>query len=52
MSKRTKHYGRQTGGSSDKGLSPQHPYTGDGRTTRQPHDRVELDRPAPDPNQS
>lgn len=42
MTKRTKHLGRQTGGSSDKYLSPQRPYTGDGKTTRQTHDQVTV----------
>lgn len=49
MSHRTDQYGHQTGGSSDKYLSPQHPYTGDGNTTRQPHDQVRVDQPAKDP---
>lgn len=43
MTKRTEHLGHQTGGSSDKHLSPQRPYTGDGRTTRQPHDQVVVE---------
>lgn len=42
MTERTRHLGRQTGGSSDKYLSPQDPYTGDGKTTRQPHDPVTV----------
>lgn len=33
----------RTGGSSDKYLSPRRPYTGDGRTSRQPHDPVRID---------
>lgn len=50
MTKRTQHLGRQTGESSDKYLSPQHPYTGDGRTTRQTHDAVTVtERPAETP---
>lgn len=40
MTKRTKHLGRQTGGSSDKFLSPSKPYTGDGKTTRRIFDKV------------
>lgn len=48
MTEKTKHLGHQTGGSSDKHLSPQRPYTGDGRTTRHPHDAVRLDQPARD----
>jgi hypothetical protein len=31
--------------SSDKGLSPQGPQTGDGRTRREPADPVKLDKP-------
>jgi hypothetical protein len=46
MTKRTKTLGHQTGRSSDSGLSPQRPYTGDGKTTRQPHDPVKLDSPS------
>ena len=49
MTKGTERLGRQTGGSSDKYLSPQRPYTGDGHTTRQPHDPVTLDQPAKEP---
>lgn len=46
MTKKTKHLGRQTGASSDAYIAPQNPYTGDGRTTRQPHDPVRIDPPA------
>lgn len=42
MTKRTKHLGYQTGKSSDKGLSPSKPYTGDGRTTRSIFDAVKV----------
>jgi hypothetical protein len=42
MTQRTKILGYQTGASSDKGLSPSQPYTGDGRTTRKPHDQVQV----------
>lgn len=48
MTRKTEHLGRQTGGSSDKWLSPSGPYTGDGQTSRQPHDAVTLDQPAKD----
>lgn len=40
MTKRTKHLGYQTGGSSDRGLSPQRPYTGDGKTKRTIFDKI------------
>jgi hypothetical protein len=52
MTKKTEHLGRESGKSSAKYLSPSKPYTGDGRTTRQPHDKVKLDRPAKDPGKS
>jgi hypothetical protein len=52
MTEKTRHLGRQTGESSDKYMSPQRPYTGDGSTTRQPHDPVTLDRPAPETGRS
>lgn len=42
MSKRTQHFGYQTGKSSSKVLSPQNPQTGDGKTRRHPHDQVRL----------
>lgn len=42
MTEKTRHLGRQTGGSSDKHMSPQNPYTGDGRTTREPFDPVTV----------
>jgi hypothetical protein len=45
MTKRTEHLGRDSGASSDRWLSPSRPYTGDGQTTRQPHDAVTLDNP-------
>ena len=49
MTQRTRHLGYQTGGSSDKHLSPQQPYTGDGRTTRETHDPVTVTHvPAPE----
>lgn len=50
MAKKTEHLGQESGQSSDKFLSPSKPYTGDGKTSREPADRVELDRPARDPN--
>lgn len=45
MTKKTKHLGNtpKGGKSSDKYLSPQKPYTGDGEHTRKPHDPVEVE---------
>jgi hypothetical protein len=41
MSKKTEHYGQESGGrSSDKWLSPSNPQTGDGNTTRTTADPV------------
>lgn len=40
MTKKTKRLGRQTGKSSDKFMSPQKPYTGDGHTVREIFDKV------------
>jgi len=42
MTKKTKHLGREsgTGGGSDRYLSPQRPYTGDGRTRRSTFDKI------------
>ncbi len=40
MTRKTKHLGRESGRSSDRYLSPQQPYTGDGYTRRKPHDSV------------
>ena len=40
MAKQTKHLGLDAGKGSDKILSPQNPQTGDGKTTRTPHDPV------------
>lgn len=48
MTEKTRHLGRQTGGSSDKYIAPQNPYTGDGRTTRQTHDPVTVTERAAD----
>lgn len=42
MTKKTKHLGRQTGGSSDKFMSPSKPYTGDGKVTRTIFDAVKV----------
>lgn len=42
MSHSTDKYGRQTGKSSDRWLSPQKPYTGDGKTKRKITDGVKL----------
>lgn len=42
MTKKTNHLGRQTGGSSDRFMSPQRPYTGDGRVTRSMFDKVQV----------
>lgn len=51
MTKKTKHLGYDSGNrSSDRWMAPQKPYTGDGNTTRQPHDPVRLDNPPKDPN--
>lgn len=50
MTKKTETVGHDGGAkSSDDILSPSKPYTGDGVTTRHPHDPVQLDRPARDP---
>lgn len=50
MTKKTGTIGHDTGApASDKMLSPSGPYTGDGETTRKPHDPVQLDRPAKAP---
>lgn len=43
MAKKTEHLGQESGKSSDRWLSPQQPYTGDGRTTRKTHDPVEVE---------
>lgn len=42
MSRLTEFFGFRTGKGSDKYLSPSKPYTGNGQTTRQPHDQVEV----------
>lgn len=44
MAKRTKYLGfGRTSAASDKYLSPQNPQTGDGKTTRRPHDQVRVE---------
>jgi hypothetical protein len=40
--------GRESGKSSDKYMSPSQPQTGDGKTTRNTFDKVQLDKPAKD----
>jgi hypothetical protein len=41
MSKKTEHYGQESGGrSSSHWLAPVNPQTGDGKTTRDPADPV------------
>lgn len=46
VTRKTEHLGDERGGpGSDRFLSPSRPQTGDGRTTRQPHDPVKLDKP-------
>lgn len=44
MARRTEHFGHRAKGTgkSDRFLSPQVPQTGDGRTTREPHDRPRV----------
>jgi hypothetical protein len=42
MARRTKYLGMRTAKSSDKILSPSKPYTGDGKTRRDPHDPVKV----------
>lgn len=42
MTKKTKHVGRESGRSSDKHLSPQKPYTGDGKTSRKIFDAIKV----------
>ncbi len=40
MTRKTRFLGLRIGKGSDKYLSPKGPYTGNGKTTRNPHDEI------------